>query len=86
MITKECTVSNETGIHARPATTITKKVAALPATVTLEAKGKVANAKSLIGILSLAITKGDVVKVTVEGDNEEAICTELVELISNINE
>lgn len=86
MITKECIISNETGIHARPATTIAKKVAPLSASVTLEAKGKTANAKSLIGILSLGVVKGDVIKVTVDGDNEEAICTELVEFISSINE
>lgn len=86
MITKECIVNNETGIHARPATTIAKKVAPFTANITLEAKGKTANAKSLIGILSLGVVKGDVVKVTVDGDNEEAICTELVEFISAIND
>lgn len=86
MITKECTINNETGIHARPATTIAKKAAPYTASITLEAKGKTANAKSLIGILSLGIVKGDVVKVTVDGDNEEAICTEMIELISAIND
>lgn len=86
MITKECTVLNETGIHARPATVLAKKVAPLNANVTIEAKGKTANAKSLIGILSLGIANGDVVKVSVDGENEEAICNELVEFIANIRD
>lgn len=86
MITKECIITNETGIHARPATAIAKKVTGLSANVTLEAKGKTANAKSLIGILSLGIIKGDTVKVTVDGENEETVCTELIELISTIHD
>ena len=86
MITKECVLTNETGLHARPATAIAKKVAGVSADVTIEAKGKTANAKSLIGILSLGISKGDTVKVTVDGDNEEAICTELTELLASIHD
>lgn len=86
MITKECTILNETGLHARPATLLVKKVTASKANVTLETKGKTANAKSLIGVLSLGIAKNDVVKVTVDGENEEAVCTELIEFIANIRD
>lgn len=86
MTTKECTVLNETGLHARPATAIAKKAATVSGNVTIEAKGKSANAKSLIGILSLGISKGDVVKVTVDGENEETICAEFAEFIENIRD
>lgn len=86
MVTKECTVLNETGIHVRPATVLAKTVTPLSANVTIESKGKTANAKSLIEIISLRVSIGDVVKVTVDGENEEAICNELVDFIANIRD
>lgn len=86
MIAKECTVLNEAGIYVRPATVLVKTVAPLSANVTIESKGKTANAKSLIEIISLRISNGDVVKVTVDGENEEATCNELVDFIANIRD
>lgn len=86
MITKELIIENETGLHARPATAIARKLATVSADVALECKGKKANAKSLIGILSLGITKGDNVTVIVSGENEEVICSEICEFIVNLRD
>ncbi len=56
-------VTNETGLHARPASEFTKIASSVPCDVYLEKDGKKANAKSILGILSLAIGKGNVVDI-----------------------
>ncbi|EIA23982.1 Putative phosphoryl transfer system HPr Phosphotransferase system, partial [Candidatus Arthromitus sp. SFB-2] len=50
-------ISNNTGLHARPATLLVKKASSFACDVSVEANGKKVNAKSLIGILSLGATK-----------------------------
>ena len=86
MVTKEVIVKNSTGLHARPATAIVKKLATVNADVSLECNGKKANAKSLIGVLSLGITKGDTVSVIVSGENEETVCSEICEFIASLRD
>ncbi len=73
-------VTNETGLHARPASEFTKIASSVPCDVYLEKDGKKANAKSILGILSLAIGKGNVVVIITEGDEEDAALEKLVAL------
>ena len=57
MVTKEVIVKNSTGLHARPATLLVKKASAFKSDISLEYNGKKANVKSLIGVLSLGVSK-----------------------------
>ncbi|MGL5244957.1 MAG: HPr family phosphocarrier protein, partial [Sarcina sp.] len=69
MVTKEVLVKNSTGLHARPATLLVKKASAFKSDVSLEFNGKKANVKSLIGVLSLGVSKDSLVKVIANGDD-----------------
>ncbi|WP_346974941.1 HPr family phosphocarrier protein, partial [Clostridium perfringens] len=62
MVTKEVIVKNSTGLHARPATLLVKKASAFKSDISLEYNGKKANVKSLIGVLSLGVSKDANVK------------------------
>ena len=74
MISKEVTVTNSVGLHARPATYFVQKANTYKASIKIERGDRRANAKSLLGVLSLGIVKGTEVKLVAEGiDEAEAI-------------
>lgn len=84
MVIKEVVVNSETGLHARPATMLVKKASAFKSEVSIEFDGKSANVKSLIGVLSLGVTKGSTVKITTSGVDEALAAEEVVKLINSL--
>lgn len=48
--------------------------------------GAVANPHSVLSLLALALTNGDVVTVTVDGPDEESVCNRLIELFESTYE
>lgn len=86
MLEKEVVVKNSTGLHARPATVISKKAATFKSDIRLEFNGKVGNVKSLIGILSLGISKDASVKVMANGEDEVAALNEIATLIETLED
>lgn len=80
------TISNNTGLHARPATLLVKKASSFKSDVSVEANGKKVNAKSLIGILSLGATKDTEVTIITSGDDEVEAASELVKLIETLED
>ncbi|MCI5726557.1 MAG: HPr family phosphocarrier protein [Clostridium sp.] len=86
MVSKEVVVKNGTGLHARPATLLVKKASSFKSDVTIEFNGKKANAKSLIGVLSLAVTKNSPVVIAANGDDETLAVEEIVKLIEQLED
>ena len=86
MVSKEVVVNNGTGLHERPATLLVKKASAFKSDVSIEFNGKKANVKSLIGVLSLGVTKGANITVTASGDDEALAAEEIANLIANLEE
>ena len=86
MVSKEVVVNNGTGLHARQATLLVKKASAFKSDVSIEFNGKKANVKSLIGVLSLGVTKGAAITVSATGDDETLACEEIAKLIENMEE
>ena len=58
MYSKEVQVTNQVGLYARPATFFIQKANEFKSTILVEKEERRVNAKSLLGILSLGITKG----------------------------
>lgn len=74
MLSKEVTVTNSVGLHARPATYFIQKANGYKSSVWIECGDRRANAKSLLGVLSLGIDKGSVVTLIADGlDEADAI-------------
>lgn len=84
MVTKEIVVKNSTGLHARPATLLVKRASAFKSEVCIEYNGKKANVKSLIGVLSLGVTRDSKIKIVASGDDEVLAAEEISKLIMNI--
>lgn len=86
MAEKVVVVTNETGLHARPAASLVQFVKNFSGDVELVKDGKVANAKSIFNVMSLGISKGTEILVRVTGEDEEANLAKLVEFIENLSE
>lgn len=72
MVEKTFTITHEAGLHARPATALVNAVNSFTSDVNLEANGRTVNLKSIMGVMSLGISKGVQVKVSAKGSDEEA--------------
>lgn len=71
---KSFVILNEKGLHTRPATELVKCAQVYKAQIFLIYQGLNVNAKSLLGILMLAATRGAKIDIEAEGaDAEEAI-------------
>ena len=81
MITREVTVKNSVGLHARPATFFIQKANSYKSSIWIEKDERKVNAKSLLGVLSLGIAKGMTVTLIADGQDENAAIAGLVELI-----
>ena len=57
MFSKDITVTNQVGLYARPATFFIQKANEFRSTMMVEKDDRKVNAKSLLGVLSLGITK-----------------------------
>lgn len=83
MYSREVTVQNQVGLHARPATFFIQKVNTFTSNIWVEKQERRVNAKSLLGILSLGITKGTTVTIIANGADEKEAVDTLVELINS---
>ncbi|MBQ1270351.1 MAG: HPr family phosphocarrier protein [Clostridia bacterium] len=87
MFSKEVTVNNQVGLYARPATFFIQKANEYKSTIMVEKEERKVNAKSLLGVLSLGITRGTTIVVSAEGADEEEAVNGLCDLIeSNFGE
>ncbi|MBQ8140866.1 MAG: HPr family phosphocarrier protein [Clostridia bacterium] len=81
MLRKEVTITNNIGLHARPATFFIQKANCYKSSIWVEKDERKVNAKSLLGVLSLGIAKGMTVTLIADGQDEELAINALVELI-----
>ncbi len=83
MYSREVTVKNQVGLHARPATYFIQKANEFKATIWVEKDERQVSAKSLLGVLSMGIVRGTTITVKADGTDEETAVNSLVELINS---
>lgn len=83
MYSKEVTVKNEVGLHARPATFFIQKANEFKSSIWVEKESRRVNAKSLLGVLSLGIVGGTDIKIIADGADEQTAVEELVERVES---
>lgn len=83
MITRNVTVQNTVGLHARPATFFVQKANAFKCSIWMEKADRKVNAKSLLGVLSLGVMKGTSVTLIADGADEAAAMDAIVSLIDS---
>ena len=75
----EYTITDEVGIHARPAGLLVKEAKKYDSVITVTKDGKSVEAKKLMALMGLGVKKGDTVTVSVEGSDEENAAAEMEE-------
>lgn len=81
MISREVTITNSIGLHARPATFFIQKANGYKSSVWVEKEDRKVNAKSLLGVLSLGVAQGMTIKLIADGSDEVDALEGLQELI-----
>ena len=82
MIQRDVTITNNIGLHARPATFFIQKANSFRSSIWIEKDDRKVNAKSLLGVLSMGIAKGMTIKLVADGQDENTAIEALVELVN----
>ncbi len=83
MISRNVTIQNEIGLHARPATFFVQKALSYKCSIWVEKEDCRVNAKSLLGVLSLGISKDTNITLIADGVDESDAVTGLTNLVNS---
>ncbi len=81
MISRDVTIKNSVGLHARPATFFIQKANSYRSSIWVEREDRRVNAKSLLGVLSLGIVKGMTITLIADGNDEQDALDGLAALV-----
>lgn len=82
LVEESVKVELESGLQARSASQFVQDANLYTAHVFLEKDGKRVNAKSIMGLMSLAITPGETIKLIADGEDEETALNDLIAFVS----
>ncbi|MDQ0415955.1 phosphotransferase system HPr (HPr) family protein [Croceifilum oryzae] len=80
-VEKKVMVQLETGLHARPAAYFVQEANKYASQVFIEKEGRKVNAKSIMGVMSLAVAKGTEIVISAEGIDEEKAVEALATIV-----
>ncbi len=83
MISRNITIKNSVGLYARPATFFIQKANTYKSSIWMVKDDRRINAKSLLGVLSLAIASGSTVTLIADGPDEADAISGLELLVSS---
>ena len=76
-------IKNKVGLHARPATVFVREAAKFKSTIMVTCGEKTVNAKSILSVMSLGVSKGDTVVLSAEGEGAEELLQALEQILVN---
>lgn len=82
MVEKTIIITNPAGLHARPAALFVQTAGKFTSNVWIKKGIKKVNAKSIMGLMSLAVSQGTEVVIGAEGEDEEKVINELIDLVT----
>lgn len=83
MISRDVTIKNSVGLHARPATFFIQKANTYSSSIWIQKDDRRISAKSLLGVLSMGIVGGMTVTLIADGPDETEALNGLEELVNN---
>lgn len=83
MISKELEIINKLGLHARASTKLTQTASKFSSEIWISRNGRRVNAKSIMGVMMLAASKGAMVTLEANGEDEAAAIEALTALIQD---
>ena len=82
MVEQTVKVLNRAGLHARPAMILVQLTLKYNSSILIEKEGKQVNAKSIMGVITMAAHYGTELKIIAEGDDEEEAVAAIVNLFN----
>ncbi len=82
-LTEEMVIVNSMGLHARPAAKLVQTVLQFQSDVQVNVNGQRVNAKSIMGLLTLAAAQGTQMTVTAQGPDAEQAMNAVRQLIAS---
>jgi len=83
MIKYTVKVQNRAGIHARPAMVLVKTTLNFKSSINIEKEGNLINAKSILGVITLAATFGTELTIIADGEDEKEAIAAVLALFNN---
>jgi len=83
MINKKITIINKLGLHARASAKLVNTASRYGSHTQLRKGEQIVNAKSIMGVMMLAASKGSEIELIIEGDDEQQTYDAIKELINN---
>lgn len=77
------TVTNETGLHSRPADLFVRTAKLYSSSITVHKGEKSADAKNIIKIILLNVSQGQEIRIVADGDDADAALKDLQTLIES---
>lgn len=81
MVEENVEVQLKTGLQARPAALFVQEANKFHSDISIEKDGKLVNAKSIMGIMSLAVRNGAAIKIITNGNDETEAMKALVDYV-----
>jgi catabolite repression HPr-like protein len=82
MVEQSVVVKLKTGLHARPAALFVQEANRFSSEIFVVKNDKQVNAKSIMGIMSLAISSGTEIKIKADGSDADQAVHSLTQLVS----
>lgn len=83
MLEREIEITNKLGLHARAAAKLVKVAGGFTSSIEIEKLDQRVNAKSIMSVMMLAASRGNTVKLFIEGDDQDNAMASIIELIEN---
>ncbi len=83
MLQKDIEIINKLGLHARAAAKLVSTAGQYDAEIKIGYENQMVNAKSIMGVMMLAASKGKVVTISAEGPDAEQGMQGICDLINN---
>lgn len=83
MVSFNYVITDEVGIHARPAGLLVKAAKTVSSKVVIKANGKSAEATKLMAVMGLGVKNGAEITVEVTGDDEVEAAAKMEEFFKN---
>jgi phosphotransferase system HPr (HPr) family protein len=86
LVSKEFTIKNKVGLHARPASLFVKKAKEYSSNISISAKGEEVDGKSMLSVLTLGAAKGTLIVIKADGDDEEEAVDALINTLNSFED
>jgi len=83
MIKKKIMIQNKLGLHARASMKLINTAGRFQSEIIIKYQDAEVNAKSIMNIMGLAVSKGTEIELIVDGPDEEEATTAITQLIAN---